>query len=175
MATHKDPDRNSETQPNSDSQPDLDVQQIVFANRQISLADVIAKEGGSFMKGVSPVPKLLQVTTEINSYIAKHIVDSSGALQAVLQNWVKADEVRISQNLDQPLKALVAIVEAILSNTELFYEFVRQVDVRWGEIYDERPYFQRPGQTPHPDDEYTHESVREQLIDLLKSLMSQHP
>jgi hypothetical protein len=36
----------------------------------------------------------------------------------------------------------------------------------WGEMNDERPHFQRPGQPPHPDDEYTHESVYQQLVEL---------
>lgn len=49
-------------------------------------------------------------------------------------------------------------------------EFVRQVDVRWGELYQERPMFQRPGQAPAPEDEYTDESVRQILTSLLEKL-----
>ena len=43
---------------------------------------------------------------------------------------------------------------------------MRQVDIKWGQMYGERPHFQQPGQPPHPDDEYTHESVRQDLLDL---------
>jgi len=52
---------------------------------------------------------------------------------------------------------------------------VRQADARWGEMYDERPYFQQPGQTAHPDDEYTHESVRQALVDCLRDLSTHYP
>jgi hypothetical protein len=55
-----------------------------------------------------------------------------------------------------------------LSNHELLYEFVKQVDFKWGQMYDERPYFQSPGQAPHPNDEYTHESVKKKLRKLVK-------
>jgi hypothetical protein len=40
--------------------------------------------------------------------------------------------------------------------------------VQWGQIMLERPYFQQPGQAPHPHDEYTHESVRRELERLLQ-------
>jgi hypothetical protein len=39
--------------------------------------------------------------------------------------------------------------------TSQLREFVRRVDMRWGQMYDERPHFERPGHPPHPDDEYT--------------------
>jgi hypothetical protein len=42
--------------------------------------------------------------------------------------------------------------------------------VRWGELYQERPLFQRTGQAPDPADEYTYESVRRKLILLLEKL-----
>ena len=37
-------------------------------------------------------------------------------------------------------------------------------------MYDERPYFQSPGQPPHPEDEYTHDSVKGKLINFLESI-----
>ncbi len=83
---------------------------------------------------------------------------------------MRDDEAKVSSSLSSPLVALRQIIEAILNNKELFYEFVRQVDFKWGQIYDERPYFQRPGQPSHPEDEYSHDSVREQLVSLLKTL-----
>jgi hypothetical protein len=60
-----------------------------------------------------------------------------------------------------------------LQNQAFLYELVRRVDVKWSQIYDERPYFQQPGQAPHPDDEYTHESVRLTLNQFLETLAQQ--
>jgi hypothetical protein len=153
-----------------DLERELDLQRELRAGRKFSLADVIAQEGGGFLKGESPIPKLLQVKAEINIYIDRHLPDSSGALQAVLQDRVKGDELHISRNLDQPLKALQDIVQVIVNNQQQLYEFVRQVDVRWGQIYGERPYFQQPGHPAHPEDEYTHDSVRESLTRLLHQI-----
>ena len=56
--------------------------------------------------------------------------------------------------------ALREIIQHILEKEAVLHEFVRQVDMRWGEMYLERPHFQQPGEAPHPDDDYTHASVR---------------
>ena len=153
-----------------DKESDRELQRDILSGRQFSLADVIGKEGGSFLKGESPVPPLMQAVAEINAFVAANLGDSSGALQAVLQNWVKDDEERVSNSFNSPLVALRQIIEAILNNEELFYEFVRQVDFKWGQIYGERPYFQRPGQPAHPLDEYSHELVREKLVAFLETI-----
>ena len=39
-----------------------------------------------------------------------------------------------------------------------------------GELSQERPKFQRAGQAPDPEDEYTYDSVRQDLILLLEKL-----
>ena len=146
------------------------IQREILAGRKFSLAEAIGRDGGDFLKGESPVPKLVQATTEINTFIAINLQDSSGALQAVLQTWISTDEAGVSKNLDSPLTALKQMLDNIIDNSELLYELVRQVDFQWGKMYDERPYFQSPGQPPHPDDEYTHESVEEKLKSLLTKL-----
>jgi hypothetical protein len=146
---------------------DLDVTQDIVERREFTLADFIAQEGADFLKGESPVPKLVQVKTEIKQFIAANLGDSSGALQAILQLLVDEELGKVSQNFQSPLQALELIVEEILDNQELLYELVHRVDVKWGQIYGERPYFQQPNQTPHPEDEYTHASVRDKLVGFL--------
>lgn len=126
-----------------------------------------------FLKGESPVPKIVQLKTEINFFIKNNLKDLSGSLQAVLQDWVNISDDKISSNRENPLNALSLIIEEIISNDNLYYEFVRQVDLKWGQMYQERPYFQKPGQIPHPEDEYTHDSVKIQLLDLLTRVKSQ--
>lgn len=49
------------------------------------------------------------------------------------------------------------------------------MDLKWGQMYQQRPYFQQPGQPPHPDDEYTHDSVKENLEDLLRKITTNNP
>lgn len=145
----------------------------VFSRREFTLADVIAREGGSFLKGESPIPKLVQLKGEINGFIRQNLPDASGALQTVLYRWVDEDTARISRHLDAPLRAFSGLLESILGNPSTLHELVRQVDMLWGEMNSERPHFQRPGQPPHPDDEYTHESVYQQLVELSDRLQSE--
>ena len=78
--------------------------------------------------------------------------------------------MRLSRYLDSPLGAVKDLLETILASPATLYELVHQTDVLWGRLYDERPHFQRPGQAPHPDDEYTHESVRAALEACLQRL-----
>ncbi len=165
---------------NRDQQPTQELEEEIwrdiYQGREFTLADVIAREGGSFMKGESPIPRLVQAETEINTFISQNLPDVSGALQAVLHRWVLEDTARVSQYLNVPLQALLGLLESILDNPSILYELVRQVDMLWGEMNGERPYFQQPGQPPHPDDEYTHESVEQQLAELvcyLKVLIKQ--
>ncbi|NCR07499.1 MAG: hypothetical protein EWV55_13325 [Microcystis viridis Mv_BB_P_19951000_S69] len=147
-----------------------DFSQDIIERREFTLADFIAQEGADFLKGESPVPKLVQVTTEIKQFIAANLGDSSGALQIILQLVVDEELTKVSQNLDNPVQALQLILEEILDNQELLYELVHRVDVKWGQLYGERPYFQQPNQKPHPEDEYTHNSVRDKLVSLLARL-----
>ncbi|NEQ97147.1 MAG: hypothetical protein F6K30_10540 [Cyanothece sp. SIO2G6] len=163
------PQSNSE----SDSQANAEreaLQRDILQGRKFSLADVIGREGGSFMKGESPVPKLVQAKLEINQFISEQLPDPSGALQSVLHRWVEDDTARVSRHLDIPLKALADLLESIVNQPSILYELVRHVDMKWGQMNDERPYFQQPQQRPHPDDEYTHESVRHQLQGLLATV-----
>ncbi|MEO1093549.1 MAG: hypothetical protein AAFX01_01450 [Cyanobacteria bacterium J06638_28] len=153
----------------AEKDPDLDrkIEQEVRQGRTFSLADVIGQETGNFLKGESPVPKLLQVKTELIAFIEKHLVDPSEALQVTLRESIQADDLVCSRHLETPLDALSAFIQSLLDQETLLQNFVRRVDMKWGEIYNERPHFEQPGQPPHPDDEYTHASVRAQLTQLL--------
>ena len=147
-----------------------ELKQDILRGREFTLADLIAKEGGGFLKGESPVPKFQQVKAEIKVFVTKNLQDSSGALQAVLHNWVEENDRGATKYVDDPLQALDEMINGILSQPNIFYEFVRQVDLKWGQMCQERPYFQQPGQPAHPEDEYTHESVKIQLLQLLQQI-----
>jgi hypothetical protein len=142
----------------------------MLAGRKFSLAEAIAREGGSFLKGESLVPRLLQAKAEINLFIDRNLTDSSGALKAVLQALVATDDAHIGRHLSSPLDALREFLEMLVRTPQVLYELVRQVDVKWGQSSGERPHFQQPGQAPDPEDTYTHESVRQQLVTLLARL-----
>lgn len=147
-----------------------DIQQELRLSRPFTLADAIGQEAGDFMKGESPIPRLVQARHGAQQALKESLIDGPGALQQVLDRWLSDDETRLSRHLDTPPEAVKDLLEAILRSPETFYELVRQADVTWGQIYGSRPYFQQPGQPPHPDDEYTHESVRDTLKTCLHCL-----
>ena len=141
-----------------------------MSGREFTLADVIAQAGGNFLKGESPIPKLVQIKNELKLFISQNLHDLSGSLQAILQIEVDQADKAISHHLDQPLLVLEELVEQSLNQPETFYELVKQVDFKYGQMYEERPHFQRPGAPAHPDDEYSHESVRVQLTNFLERI-----
>jgi hypothetical protein len=138
-----------------------------LSGREFTLSDVIAQAGGDFLKGESPVPKLVQIKNELKLFISQNLQDLSGSLQAVLQLFIDQADEAVSRHIEHPLLVLQELVEHILNQPEVFYELVKQVDCKYGQMYGERPYFQYPGAPAHPDDEYSHESVRVQLTDFL--------
>ncbi|MBD2428335.1 hypothetical protein [Phormidium sp. FACHB-1136] len=168
------PDPLSAGEDSSLSPSDADLQQDIRRGRPFSLADVIGQEAGGFMKGESPVPKLVQVQAEAVQCLKANLDDLEGALQQVLIRWLEDDSVRLSRHLDNPTGAVQDLLETVLASPETLYDLVHQTDVLWGRLYDERPHFQKPGQAPHPDDEYTHESVRVALEDCLQRLATMH-
>jgi len=163
------------SEPSGSPDPDQAIEREIRQGRKFSLADAIGREGSDFLKGESPVPRLLQVKNELRGFVGKHLSDSSGALQATLLDLIQADEVVCSRHFDTPLLALADLLQPLLTHEAYLREFVRQVDMRWGQIYGERPHFERPGQPPHPDDEYTIASVRSQLQTLLTRVQQHSP
>ncbi len=150
--------------------PNPDIQQEIRLSRPFTLADAIGQEAGNFMKGASPIPPLVQAKHGAQEALKASLQDGPGALQQVLERWLLDDETRLSRHMRNPPEAAKDLIEAVLRSPETLYELVRQADVAWGQIYDSRPYFQQPGQAPHPDDEYTHESVQHTLEDCLRRL-----
>jgi hypothetical protein len=69
-----------------------------------------------------------------------------------------------------PLAALAIVIQHILGSEYLLKELVREADVEWGRMSGERPYFEKEGCPPDPDDPYTTESVRLALSQLVEKL-----
>ncbi len=135
-----------------------------------SMGAAIAREGGSFFKGESLVPQTTRATAQILLFLRDHLRDPSNALRATVETHIKASPAKVARHLENPLDALKLFLETVLESETSLAGFVRQVDAEWGRRFGERPHFQRGGQAPHPQDEYTHESVREDLLSLLRAL-----
>ncbi len=152
------------TTPPADTAADL-LQREIRAQRKFSLAEAIGREGGSFMKGESTIPRPLRAIAAINQFIITHISDPAGPLSTTLQTWAK-DDIRVSRQLDTPLIALDQIIESLLTAPTTLAEFARQVAIAHSQLTGDRPYFQQLGQPPHPATPYSHAAIRQRLSQL---------
>lgn len=133
---------------------------------KFTLANGIAREAQGLFKDASLVPALKQAQLEIQLFLKDHLDDHNGCLRAILLRRVQQNDLLLASHLDRPVEALQAMVQKLLEQDSLLVDLVREVDQYYGELYLERPLFQRPGQAAHPDDPYTHQSVRQQLLSL---------
>jgi len=151
--------------------PNIDeVQREIRARQKFSMEGAIGRAGRGLMKGESPVSQQEQALAALTQWIDQQVSDPSGALKSILRRQVRSRNLLVASHLQQPCNALREMIETILASDYGIREFVRQVDVRWGELYQERPLFQQAGQAPDPKDEYTYESVRQALTLLLEKL-----
>jgi hypothetical protein len=157
-------------QPERPSDADADLEREIRKGRKFNLAEAIGRLAGpGAMKGVSPVAPMRQAEVEIEDWLRRHLADAGGGLQVALLRGVKGSELLLN-NFDQPLVVLASYVQRVLGREYLLKELVREADVEWGRALGERPYFEKEGCPPHPDDPYTAESVRAALSRLLEKL-----
>jgi hypothetical protein len=134
------------------------------SEQKFSVAGAIGRAGKGLLKGASPVSPQNQAIKTLEAWVYQNVSDPSGALKSVLIQKIRAIEQQ------HPKEALASAIKDILSTDFMLREFVRQVDVRWGEIFREKPFFQKEGQEPQAEDEYTFDSVRTELVQILSKL-----
>lgn len=158
------------SKPKKDKIASEDLESRIVQQRKFSLAEALGRKGGGLFKGASPVPLERRLQMTIEQWVQRNVPDGEGALRRVLSRWVGENEPLMMAHADQPLEALREVIEMILANEERLHEFVRQVDVEWGRMYQERPHFERSGRPADADDPYTFESVRAKLKTALQAL-----
>lgn len=147
-----------------------EIEREIRKARKFNPQEALAKMAGpGAMKGASPVSPVRQAEVEIGAWLKGHVADTHGALQLLLHRNVKGSPLLL-ENVEQPLIALRALCQAILDSDYRLAELVREADVEWGRAVDERPHFDRKGAPPHPDDPYTIEGVRQDLIEIVRQL-----
>jgi hypothetical protein len=152
------------------SEADAELEREIRKDRKFSLEDAIGRMAGpGAMKGESPVARLQQAEIEIASWLRSHMTDAGGALPVVLHRHIKGSEILLN-NFDQPLVVLANWCQRVLQSDFLLEELVRDADIEWGRVMDERPHFEAEGRPQDPDDPYTVESVRKALSGLLEQL-----
>jgi hypothetical protein len=152
------------------SEADAELEREIRKGRKFTLDEAIGRLAGpGAMKGVSPVARMQQAEAEIENWLRQHLSAGNDELQVVLLRRVKGSELLLN-NFEQPLVVLAAFCRRVLDSDYLLKELVREADVEWGRVQGERPYFEREGSPPDPDDPYTFESVRKTLAGLIEQL-----
>ena len=151
---------------------DAQIEREARQSRTFSIGDRISREGSGMFRGASPVPRLKQVRTELSQFVAAHTPDHSGALRAVLIRHINTSDALLGEHFDAPLVGLGVLLDGLTKSEARYHDFVQEVDIEWGRMMAARPYFQEPGEPPHEDDEYTHESVKKDL-GTLRSLVAE--
>jgi hypothetical protein len=146
-----------------------EIEDEIRKGRKYTLADAIGRLAGpGAMKGTSPVPRKEQSAIEIEDWLRRH-VPGSGELQVVLLRDIRGSD-QFLHNFEQPLAVLAAYCRHVLDSDYGLQELVRQSDVEWGRVTEERPIFEKEGQPPDPCDPYTLESVRKTLTGIIEQL-----
>jgi len=152
------------------SDTDNDIEREIREGRKLTAKDLMARLAGpGAMKGASPVSPVQQAETEIGNWLGANVPDDCGQLRVVLHRNIKGSE-SLLESLDRPLTALAGYFRGVLANDNLLKEIVREADVEWGRVMDERPHFEREGMPPSADDPYTIDSVRQALASALQKL-----
>jgi hypothetical protein len=155
---------------------DAELERRIRAERKFSIAEAVARNAGDdLLKGASPVTRKRQAELELEEYLEKHLVDAERALETVLLRKVSSSEMLLKQEYENPIAALMLYVERVLTSEARLQDFVRQVDVEWGRITDERPHFQKAGGEPDPNDPYSFSSVRNTLSQLVDQYHRERP
>lgn len=139
-----------------------DLEREIRQGRAFTLEEALGRLMGGGMKGASPVSRLDQARQAVAWVVRKRLRDREGALAAVVVREM-GDSQSLLDRLEQPVEALRGWLAAMLDDGELLADLVRAADVQWGRTLGERPFFDRPGATPHLDDPYTADSVRAAL------------
>lgn len=157
-------------QPKTTSEADQQLERQIRQERKFTLEEAIMRLAGpGMMKGESPVSGKEQAESAIEQYLRAHLIDSGGTLSGVLLRHVKNSELLL-EKFGQPRVVLAGCIQRILGSEYLLKELVRAADAEWGRLVGERPFFEKDGGSPHPNDPYTMQSVRTTLLGLIDEL-----
>jgi hypothetical protein len=161
---------NTDTPDNSQSDADAELQREIRKDRKFTLEEAIGRLAGpGAMKGASPIGRKEQAEAAIDNWLTLHLTSSQQPLQVVLLRQVTQSQLLLD-NYDEPLVVLAACCEQILKSDDQLQELVRDSDIEWGRVFDERPFLDKPGCAPDPDDPFTVASVRNTLSTLIGQL-----
>ncbi|HOX25536.1 MAG TPA: hypothetical protein PLL30_11805 [Candidatus Krumholzibacteria bacterium] len=129
-------------------------------------AALAGRDGGGHLRGASPTPVITRALLEIDLWLRDALVDPAGCLRIVILRRLEGLPDLLEAGLGQPAATVAVWLERLLALPGAMTDLVRETDMTWGQRFAERPRFERDGQQPEPDDEYTIAGVTRLLTDL---------
>src|SRR5262245_6930635 len=123
------------------SDEDAALEREILEGRKFTLEEAVGRMvGPGAMKGESPVTRLRQAEVELELWIGSHLPGAGETLRVVLNRRVCCSELLLN-GYEQPLTALSGYCQQVLASDHQLSELVREADMEWGRLMDERPYF----------------------------------
>ncbi|MBD3220813.1 hypothetical protein GF314_06185 [bacterium] len=167
MTDRRDQDETPDRTPPEDRDRAREVDRAIeqeARRRRSDLAGLLAgRDGGDHLRGASPTPVIRRALLEIEQWLQDHLDATDPALVRVLLRWLAARPERLEAGVGRPAATLADWLPRLLDSPAVMRDLVREIDMAWGELNQERPHFERPGEPPHPDDPYTLASVTRTL------------
>src|SRR3954470_6744919 len=106
--------RMADNQDKTRTETDSALEREIRDGRKFTLEEAVARMAGpGAMKGESPIQRMRQAEIEIESWLRCHLIDASGAMEAVLNRHVRGSEVLLN-SFDQPLVVLATCCRQLL-------------------------------------------------------------
>lgn len=128
---------------------------------------LLGRDGGAHLRGASPTPILQRATLELDQWLRDHLTAPDPSLRHVLLRHLTADPDQLEAALGRPDKLLATWLPPLLAAPDRLADLVREVDMEWGRLNQERPHFEGPDRPADPDDPYTVAGVTALLTALL--------
>lgn len=144
------------------------ITQDIRSRRGFTVAGALAgRDGGGHLEGASPTPLISRARLNLAHWLRANLDDGEGALRDVILRALTGRYDLLARHADEPAAVLSAWLPGVLAMPALLADLVRQADMQWGRANQERPFFERDGEPPHPDDPYTRSDVERRLRELL--------
>ncbi|MEZ4389107.1 MAG: hypothetical protein R3D98_16300 [Candidatus Krumholzibacteriia bacterium] len=144
------------------------IEQEARLGRRTGLAGALAgRDGGDNLRGASPTPVIQRALLAADLWLRQHLEAPDSSLRTVLLRHLEAAPELLEAHVDRPASLLAVWLPGRLEAMGWLEDLVREVDMAWGRLNDERPHFERPGTEPDVDDPYTLRGVGATLTRLL--------
>jgi len=144
------------------------IEREIRARHASDPASILAgRDGGAHLRGASPTPVAQRALLEAEQWLREHLDDHGIALRQVILRRLEGHPQLLEEHLGQPAELVTVVMAPLLASPPALAELVREVDMAWGLVNQERPHFEVGQRPPHPDDPYTITGVHAILHRLL--------